>query len=147
MFKSLGALLTPLMLAAHTGQTEAAYALLAAGANATANSSCKPHASHFSHAMLLIASCVALFSLDTVPECIKGKNAANIANDAGHLDLAKTLREAAEAHATAAAAAKAAAEAKAPKFRRVRSALEQLQLLQLYDRLLTDVCANPIEKE
>jgi hypothetical protein len=154
MFKSLGALLTHLIVAAHKGQTEAAHALLAAGADATAKTSCEPPASHSSHAMLLIASCAALLvSPHTVPQCSKGKNAAEVANDAGHLDLAKTLRAAAEeqtkaaAEARAAAEAKAAAETKALKFRRVRSALEQLQLLQLYDRLLTDVRANPIEKE
>ncbi len=95
-----------------------------------------------------------LISPDTVPQCSKGKNAAEVANDAGHFDLAKTLRAAAQAQTKAADEAKAAAEAKAadeakaaaeaenPKFRRVRSALEQLQLLQLYDRLVADVRAE-----
>ena len=76
-----------------------------------------------------------------MPQCSKGKNAAQAADDEGHLELAKMLRAAAQE------LKKAAAEAKAPKFRRVRSALEQLQLLQLYDRLVTDVRANQIQKE
>ncbi len=125
MRDELGSSVTPLILAAHEGQTEAAHALLAAGADATAKSSCEPSASHSSRALLLIASCVApLISPDTVPQCSKGKNAAEVADDAGHFDLAKMLRLA------------------NPKFRRVRSALEQLQLLQLYDRLFADVRAE-----
>jgi hypothetical protein len=54
-----------------------------------------------------------LFSPHIVPQCSKGKNAAEAANDAGHLDLAKTLREAAEAQTKVADEAKAAATAKA----------------------------------
>jgi hypothetical protein len=92
------------MHAAFEGQTEAVHALLAAGADATAKSSCEPSASYSPHALSLIASCVALlFSPHIVPQCSTGKNAAEAANDAGHLDLAKTLREAAEEQKKAAA--------------------------------------------
>ena len=102
------------MVAAFEGEAEAVHALLAAGADATAKSSCVPSAFHSFHAMLLIASCVALlFSPHIVPQCSTGKTAAEAANDAGHLDLAKTLREAAEEQKKAIDEAKVAAEAKA----------------------------------
>jgi hypothetical protein len=113
IFKALGSPVTPLMAAAHEGKTEAVHALLAAGADATAKSAYVPSAFHSSHAMLLIASCVALPVSHILPQCSTGKNAAEAANDAGHLDLAKTLREAAEEQKKVIHEAKVAVEAKA----------------------------------
>ena len=50
------------------------------------------------HVQLLIASCFAFVAAVSheLLRCSKGKNAAEVADDAGHLDISRMLREAAE---------------------------------------------------